>query len=443
MHTKPGVGILIGIPTLGRPVTMHWANAYKQLAPPMNYNTIYSQIWGREVGEARNELARQAIQQDCKYLFFLGDDVIIPPHTLRSLTFYMENYPGKVGVVSGVYCGKSEPPQPLVFPAIGRGSDYNWKIGEVFPVYAVGMDCCLIRVELLRDLYEYTDGDRENHEWFKTVNDDRFDEGLDASEAWSEDLFFCDRVRQETDWEILCDANVICDHVDVYSGKSYTLSSKSRPVTSLRRERFEEEEEEEEAIKVVDLGSGPLKKEFWIENEVFPPGNYDWTRVDIQKSVEPDWCCDLRNLPFADGEFDIVFSSHALEHFAREETLPTLKEWVRVLKEGGTFKLIVPDILWVVDNLQTPEGEPSIGDLNDDMLNVLYGAQTDETNFHKNAMTGKRVSDWLVACGLNGIAINNDGYNIIATAKKTVSKELSEAGDKIISLSEYKELVEE
>jgi SAM-dependent methyltransferase len=49
---------------------------------------------------------------------------------------------------------------------------------------------------------------------------------------------------------------------------------------------------------------------------------------------------DARALPFGDAEFDWLWSSHLLEHF--EDTAAVLKEWVRVLKPGGTIGLYVP-----------------------------------------------------------------------------------------------------
>src|ERR1700723_883800 len=100
-----GPGLLIAIPTLGRPVPLEWAMAFKGLSPPINFNVNYSIIHGKPVAEARNEFAQQAIDIGAKYLFFLGDDVVVPAHTLKQLLFRMENTPN-INVVGGVYCSK-------------------------------------------------------------------------------------------------------------------------------------------------------------------------------------------------------------------------------------------------------------------------------------------------------------------------------------------------
>lgn len=44
---------------------------------------------------------------------------------------------------------------------------------------------------------------------------------------------------------------------------------------------------------------------------------------------------------FADGSLDYVYSSHALEDF--KNTAATLREWMRVIKDGGHLVLLLPD----------------------------------------------------------------------------------------------------
>ena len=52
---------------------------------------------------------------------------------------------------------------------------------------------------------------------------------------------------------------------------------------------------------------------------------------------------DIKKIPtFADQSMDWVFSSHALEDFAEEDTLPILREWWRVIRPGGFLVLYLP-----------------------------------------------------------------------------------------------------
>lgn len=52
--------------------------------------------------------------------------------------------------------------------------------------------------------------------------------------------------------------------------------------------------------------------------------------------------------PYPAGHFDFVFSSHVFEHIPRPVLKNTLGEILRVLKVGGTMRVVVPDLSWFV-----------------------------------------------------------------------------------------------
>ena len=57
---------------------------------------------------------------------------------------------------------------------------------------------------------------------------------------------------------------------------------------------------------------------------------------------------DVTQLPFEDNSVDLIYASHLLEYFDREEAVEVLSEWRRVLKyppggPGGVLRLAVPD----------------------------------------------------------------------------------------------------
>jgi ubiquinone/menaquinone biosynthesis C-methylase UbiE len=52
---------------------------------------------------------------------------------------------------------------------------------------------------------------------------------------------------------------------------------------------------------------------------------------------------DARCLPFEENVFDIVYSSHCIEHIPWHQLEETISEWIRVLKPGGQLEI------WSVD----------------------------------------------------------------------------------------------
>ncbi len=58
---------------------------------------------------------------------------------------------------------------------------------------------------------------------------------------------------------------------------------------------------------------------------------------------------DLRNgIPAADNSLDLAYHSHMLEHLSYTDGIEFTKECLRVLKPGGTLRILVPDLeLWI------------------------------------------------------------------------------------------------
>ncbi len=385
--TQTGPGLVIGVPVLRRPVTLEWAMAWKQLAPPINYNTNFHIVQGKPIAEARNEMVEFALSVGAKYLFFLSDDVEVPPHTLRQLIFRLENNPD-IGVVGGVYCSKTDPPAPLVFRGNGQGTYWDWKVGEFFEVTGLGMDCNLIRMDLFKDMEK---------PYFKTVDTDQFLDGVNNAEMWTEDLYFLNNLSK-TKWKIFCDASVICRHWDVGNDKAYTLPEMSLPT---RRIGIVEGKK-----KAIDIGCGPLNRA-----SEFPL--HDLVRVDIREEVNPDYRCSVDNLPFGNGSFDLVFSSHVLEHFPRAAWKNVLAEWVRLIEPNtGEIVLVLPNVEWAIENFKNTS-DPKIMT---DVYNVLYGSQSYGEDFHYNGLTPGLIKEELEKCGLHILDEQHKHYNMIIHA---------------------------
>jgi predicted SAM-dependent methyltransferase len=70
----------------------------------------------------------------------------------------------------------------------------------------------------------------------------------------------------------------------------------------------------------------------------------DWTNLDFH-STGPGVIAHnlLDGLPFANNTFDVVYHSHVIEHFTKKDAAALIKECYRVLRPGGTLRVVFPD----------------------------------------------------------------------------------------------------
>lgn len=90
-----------------------------------------------------------------------------------------------------------------------------------------------------------------------------------------------------------------------------------------------------------------VKRFNWGCGNTHPRG---WINSDIKVAPGIQVSCDIRQgLPIPNDNFDYAVSVHALPELAYDELVPALKELRRVLKPGGTLRLVLPDILKTFD----------------------------------------------------------------------------------------------
>lgn len=80
-------------------------------------------------------------------------------------------------------------------------------------------------------------------------------------------------------------------------------------------------------IKKLEIGAGQRPQE-------------GYEHLDVKAFPHIEYVCDARKLPFKDNSYDEIFSHWVLEHFAWREIPSLLLEWKRVLKPGGTIKIV-------------------------------------------------------------------------------------------------------
>ena len=236
-------GIAIGVPFGGRLLHPKWALAFKTLDFPVNTTQTVISVEGQDVTSARNAIAKTALEQNCRYLWFLDDDVIVPRQTVQALGYLLDNYKDEgVMVSTGVYCTKTVFPAPVIYRDDIPGAFWNWRVNDIFDVDSCGAGCMMINTEVFKSL-EYP--------YFKTTEEYKEVNGEPCLHAVSEDIYFCRTVRA-AGFKIKAHGAIICPHYDEKTNKFYTLPEDSLPVRS-ERDRQQAEMDKKETEKETAL----------------------------------------------------------------------------------------------------------------------------------------------------------------------------------------------
>lgn len=392
-------------------VSIDWHRARMGMGIPTNVVMCELAVDGKEVGVARDTAVRTAFDQQRvpEFLFFLDYDVLIPHDALTKLLYRARSFPD-YDIFAGVYCSKSTLPEPLVYQRDGEGPYWDWTLGDLlFDMASVHMGCTLIRMSLFDRL-----GDGP---WFVTQNHREVKDGRLVTNRGTEDIYFCNRAREEAGARIMVDTSVLCGHQD-RDGVTYGLLPDSPPMQRAHWHHHNRDKYADEK-KALDLGCGKETRAW---------DGYRTYRADIRKLPGIDYVMDTLAMNLPNESFDMVASSHHLEHFGRFDQERLWAEMFRVLKPGGTMEHVVPNIDWAAFH---------IVDGHEDMHvhNVLYGAQEShqyerELNTHFFGYTPRNARALAEGCGLVDVTVEtwkdtpDLGYNMIVRGRKPEAGEV-------------------
>jgi predicted SAM-dependent methyltransferase len=123
-----------------------------------------------------------------------------------------------------------------------------------------------------------------------------------------------------------------------------------------------------------------------------------FVHVDVEGYPHVDLREQVSALKFAqDNSVELIYASHVLEHFGRHEVDQVLREWFRVLREGGVLRLAVPDFEAIVLRYQETR------DLNE-LLGLVCGGQRGEYDFHKMIFDEKSLRERLRLVGFSSVS---------------------------------------
>lgn len=120
----------------------------------------------------------------------------------------------------------------------------------------------------------------------------------------------------------------------------------------------------------------------------------DWIHIDGGNYDHLDYK-DITKLEFEDNSVDLIYASHVLEYFDRQEAVSLLKEWNRVLKNNGILRLAVPDF-YAMTQLYFLDNYPL-----DTFLGPLFGKMKmgDQTIYHKTTYDWNSLCEILTKVG--------------------------------------------
>jgi len=125
----------------------------------------------------------------------------------------------------------------------------------------------------------------------------------------------------------------------------------------------------------------------------------DWIHIDGGDYDHLDYKSITDLSQFGDNTIDLIYASHVIEYFDRQEVLQLFKEWNRVLKKGGILRIAVPNFE-VMSRLYNE----NIIEL-DQIIGPLYGRMKmeDVYIYHKTVYDFLSLSNVLEKCGFYNV----------------------------------------
>lgn len=108
---------------------------------------------------------------------------------------------------------------------------------------------------------------------------------------------------------------------------------------------------------------------------------------------EVDISMDLKNLTFAPGSIDAIYSFHVLDHFFDADIRKALPNWYSLLKVGGELFVVVDDFEYVARSLVG--GDININHFNQEFSHPTQFARDNLSKYLSDAgFLGSDVSVW-------------------------------------------------
>jgi hypothetical protein len=220
---------VLAMPHSGRPIPCDWHIQMTLLQYPTNTTHLKLFRKGIPQDQALNEMSEEALRVGADYILTIDDDTQPPPGVILELMRVLETSDESVMACGGIYTTKVNPPEPIVYLAPYQGAYWNWKMGDIFPCFAVGNGCLMVRTKLFEMM------PKPWYRWLNSVDDlrqypDMFPELLASNPqevSISPDIFFFTKLAQ-AGFKVLAHGGVLPIHWDD-KGNSYWLPKNTPP----------------------------------------------------------------------------------------------------------------------------------------------------------------------------------------------------------------------
>ena len=125
----------------------------------------------------------------------------------------------------------------------------------------------------------------------------------------------------------------------------------------------------------------------------------DWIHIDSGDYEHLDYISITDLSQFENNSVDLIYASHVVEYFDRQQVPSLLKEWKRILKVGGVLRIAVPNF-HEISRLYSNGSYPL-----DNFVGLLYGRMPmgEETIYHKTVYDFESIQKVLNQCGFKDV----------------------------------------
>lgn len=157
-------------------------------------------------------------------------------------------------------------------------------------------------------------------------------------------------------------------------------------------------------------------------------------RLDIDKRTNPDICADITNLSgLEDNSFDVVYTSHMVEHLDYFKVSEVIKDFIRITKPSGLVRIVVPNLKSIAaeilkGNLLGTIYESLGGPIS--AIDMIYGhrhsiLRNNDFMRHKTGFTKESIEQILKESKFDNFTVEERGFDLLINIYKTTQTRMA------------------